>query len=419
MYHHLCDLQYCSNVFMFGCVFSKQPHNPASSQATSSQSIHPAANKSQDFSTADTRAKTLSEPLPHHTASTCIGSQPAATSTNIHTIASRESASASSAEHHGNPAALSTQPVCSQNTNGPSAAPQVCIGKNEDQDLPQTNGPSAGTEGHADTKEQYHSKPRGSKRQSSRDKERDRLYSVSGRDRDRRYRDRSQERETDSDRHRYRWDYRDHRHHLSNRDHVLPPERHYRDREHDRRRDRSPQYPRERDNDRSSHNNRYYYHRSRDNVDYERRYSYSHRKDSHSRRRWQEEGRECQLMKSNGRERDYYSSGERTSSSATVAETNMSKGCQPRPLLPSSESAPNREDQSHIRTTDYVSKERGNSSDAHQTKRHKKSKKKKKSKDKDRHRESRWVFFIISVFNGSFAGMFEVNSTVMCYIVTS
>ncbi|XP_028285753.1 ubiquitin carboxyl-terminal hydrolase 42 isoform X2 [Parambassis ranga] len=368
---------------------NKDPHNPASSQATSSQSIHPAAIKSQDVSTPDTRAKTLSEPLPHHTASTCIGSPPAATSTNIHTIASRESASASSAGHHGDPAALSTQPDCSQSTNGPSASPQVCIGKNEAKDLPQTNGPSAGTEGHADTKEQYHSKPRGSERQSSRDRERDRLYSVSDRDRDRRYRGRSQERETDSDRHRYRRDYRDHRHHRSNRDRVHPPERHYRGREHDRRRDRSPHYPRERDHDRSSHNYRYYYHRSRDNVDYERRgYSYSHREDSHSRRRWQEEVRECQLMKSNGRERDYSSSGEMTSSSVTVAETNKLKGLQPRPLLPSSESAPNGEDQNHMRTADYVSKERDNSSDAHHSKRHKKSKKKKKSKDKDRHHES-------------------------------
>lgn len=93
--------------------------------------------------------------------------------------------------------------------------------------------------------------------------------------------------------------------------------------------------------------------------------------------------------KTNGRERDYYSSKEETSSPATVAETSTkSKGSPPRARLSSFESAQNREDQNHKRTSDPLSKERDDSSEARRSKKHKKSKKKKKSKDKDRHRES-------------------------------
>lgn len=93
--------------------------------------------------------------------------------------------------------------------------------------------------------------------------------------------------------------------------------------------------------------------------------------------------------KSNGRERDYYSSKEETSPPATTPETSTkSKGSPPRAPLPTTGSAPNREDQNHKRTSLPLSKERDDSSEARHTKKHKKSKKKKKSKDKDRHRES-------------------------------
>lgn len=93
--------------------------------------------------------------------------------------------------------------------------------------------------------------------------------------------------------------------------------------------------------------------------------------------------------KTNGKERDYYSSKEEISSPATVPENSTkSKGSPPRARLSMSESAPNREDQNHKRSGDPLSKEREESSDAHRSKKHKKSKKKKKSKDKDRHRDS-------------------------------
>lgn len=87
--------------------------------------------------------------------------------------------------------------------------------------------------------------------------------------------------------------------------------------------------------------------------------------------------------KSNGKERDYYSSKEGNFSPSTAPETNKFKGSPPRARL----SSPDKEDQNRKRT-DRLSKDRDDSSEARHTKKHKKSKKKKKSKDKDKHRES-------------------------------
>lgn len=85
--------------------------------------------------------------------------------------------------------------------------------------------------------------------------------------------------------------------------------------------------------------------------------------------------------KSNGKERENYSSKEGNFSPSTAPETNKFKGSPPRARL----SSPDKEDQNCKRT---LSKDRDDSSEARHTKKHKKSKKKKKSKDKDRHRES-------------------------------
>ncbi|XP_008301976.1 ubiquitin carboxyl-terminal hydrolase 42 isoform X2 [Stegastes partitus] len=370
---------------------NKEAHTPASSQASSSQSIHPAANDRQHLSTPDIRAKTLSEPLPHHTAHAAVSSPPPATATTTLSVGSIESAAPSG--HHGNPAALSTQPDCSQSTSGASAAPQkVDINKNEAKDLPQSNGPSVVTEGRTDTKEQYQSKPsyRGNERQSSRDRERDRLYSDAGRDRERHYRDRSKERDSDGDRQWHRRGYRDPRS-RSYRDRLPPQERSYRDWDPERRRERNVQRsPRERDHDRNSRHYSYYRQRPREDVDRERRaYGYN-REDSQNPRRWHHESRDYWATKdkSSGRERDYYPSKEGSSLAATVSETSKFKGSPPRVLLSTSESAANREGQNHKRTADHQSKESDDSSEARRSKKHKKSKKKKKSKDKDRHRES-------------------------------
>lgn len=362
---------------------NKEAHTPASSQASSSQSIHPAANEGQHLSTPEIRAKTLSEPLPHHTAPTAVSSPPSATATKTHSVASIECAASSG--HHGNPAALSPQPDCSQSTSGASAAPQkVSISENEAKDLPQSNGPSVVTEGRADAKEQYQSKPsyRVNERQSSRDRERDRLYSDTGRDRERHYRDRSPERQ--------KRDYRDNHNYRSYRDRLSPQERSKRDWDSERRREQTVKHPRERDRDRSSYNYNHYRQRSREDVDRGRRgYGY-YRKDSHSQRRWHQESRDSRSVteKSSVREKDYYPSKEGTSLSTTVSETSKFKGSPPRVLLSSSESAANREDQNHKKAADHPSKERDDSSEARRSKKHKKSKKKKKSKDKDRHRES-------------------------------
>ncbi|XP_040922713.1 ubiquitin carboxyl-terminal hydrolase 42 [Toxotes jaculatrix] len=372
---------------------SKEAHHSASSQTSSSQSILPAASESQHPSTSHVRAKTVSDPLPQHTESSTVSTPPSAAATKTHSVASRESAPSSA--HHGNPAALSTPPDCSQSTSGASAAPQkVSVSGDEAKNLPQTNGPSAGTEGRKDAKEQHPSKPssRGNERQSSRDRERHRLYSDRSRDRDRHYRDRSHERESDSDRHRYRRDYRDHHyHHRSYRDRLPAHDRYYRDWDSERRYERTVHHPRERDRDRCS-NHYHYYHHHRSREDCERRgHGHSYREDSHSRRRWQQDSQESRVMrdKSYGRERSYHSSKKEPSLSPTVPETtsSTSKDSPHQAPVSVSRSAPNGENQNYKKTADNLSKEREDSSEPRHSKKHKKSKKKKKSKDKDRYRE--------------------------------
>ncbi|XP_053197174.1 ubiquitin carboxyl-terminal hydrolase 42 [Scomber japonicus] len=372
---------------------SKEIHTCATAQANSAQSIQPAASESQHLSTPDTRAKTVSDPAPQHTAPSAVSSPPTATTTDTLPVASREPASSSA--HHGNPAALSNPSDGS--TRICAAAPQKDnISGDEAKDPPQTNSPSAGTEGRTDAKEQHQSNPssRGSERQSSRERERDRLYSSDwSKERDRHYRDRSQERDNDGDRYRYRREYRDYNHHRSYRDRLPTHDRSYKDWEPERRWERTVHHPRERDRDRCS--NHYHHHhqqRYRDDRNRERRgYGYPYREESHSRSRWQQDSRDSRTTKdkSNGRERDYHSAKEETSSPSTMPETSTkSKGSPPGAPLSTSGSASNREDQNHKRTSVPLSKDRDDSSEARHAKKHKKSKKKKKSKDKDRHRES-------------------------------
>ncbi|XP_041829563.1 ubiquitin carboxyl-terminal hydrolase 42 [Melanotaenia boesemani] len=291
---------------------NKEAHESASSQTSSSQTIHPAANES------DTRAKTLSEPLPHHTSTSAVTSSPPATATKTCSAASRESASSG---HHVKPEALSLESECSQSTSGISSALQnvtKCV--DEDKDSSQTNGPSEGTEGHKENKEQYMSKPfsRGNERRASRDGERSRLYSDHSRDREMHYRDRSQIRESNSDRHRFRQDHRNHYRSCKDR---LPPERNYKDWEPERHRDR-----REHDRDRRSYHYSQYYQRSY--VDHEQK-GYSGREEFYSRGRWQQDSQESRAMKEkrSAWERDYYRSKERISSPA--AEKKQVQGLSP------------------------------------------------------------------------------------------
>nr|XP_046234180.1 ubiquitin carboxyl-terminal hydrolase 42 [Scatophagus argus]XP_046234181.1 ubiquitin carboxyl-terminal hydrolase 42 [Scatophagus argus] len=371
----------------------KEAQNSASPQASSSQSIHPAASESQEISAPDSRAITVSEPLPQHTTSPAVSSPPSATASKTPSVTSKETASSSA--HHGNINVALCTPSDSQSTNGPAAAQNVSRGGDGAVDLPHTSSLSAGTEGRTDDKEQYQSKPssRSNEGQSSRDRERDRVYSEWTRDKERHYRDRSQERESDGDRHRYRRDYRDHYSHRSYRDRLLPHDRSYRDWESERRRERTIHHPRERDRDRCSHHyHHYHHHRSREDWSRERRgHGYPYREDSHSRWRWKEDSRESRVMKdkSNGRGRDYYPSKEENSSPATGPEmATKSKGSPPQARLSVYELDSNRDDQNHKRAADPLSKERDDSSETRHSKKHKKSKKKKKSKDKDRHRES-------------------------------
>ncbi|XP_034414049.1 ubiquitin carboxyl-terminal hydrolase 42 isoform X1 [Cyclopterus lumpus] len=374
---------------------SKEAHSSASSQASSSQSIHPAASESQNLSAPDTRAKDVSEPLPQHTASSTVSSPPSAAATKTHSVSSKESASSSA--RHCNPTALSIPPDCSQNINGASAAPEkVSRGGEEARDAPQTSDLSAETEGRTDSKEQDQSKPssRGNEVHTYPDRERDRLHSDCSREKERHYRDRSQERESGGDRHRHRRDSRDpHHHQRPYKDRFPPHNRSFRDWEPEHRWERTLHHPRERDRDRcSNHYHHYHNRRYRDDWDRERRgHGYPYSEKSHGRGRWQPDTRESRVMKdkSNGRERDYYPSKEDNSSPATEPETSTkSKGSSPQARLSSSESALKGEDQNHKRTTDPLSKQRDDSSEARRSRKHKKSKKKKKSKDKDRHRES-------------------------------
>ncbi|KAM6897779.1 ubiquitin carboxyl-terminal hydrolase 42 isoform 2-T2 [Xenentodon cancila] len=351
---------------------NKQIHSTASSQPTSIQNILPAANESHCFLISDIRAKTVSEPLPHQTPSSAVSSLPLATTTKTHSAASNEVASSG---HDG-----SSQPDCSPSINGMSGAPAK-VGKNDEEakDSPLTKCSSAGTEGDTENKEQCQSKPisKANERQSSRDRERDRLNSDYSRNRERHYRDRSKVQESDGDRHWYRRDYRDH--HRSYKDRLPPHERNYREWEPDRRWQRTVQHSR--DHDRSSRRSYYYSHyHQRSDVDYERRgYNCSHHEESQSHWRWQQDSRESRGMKDKRYtwDRDYYYSKERSSS----PEKYKSKGSPSLACLSSFDLAPKREDQ---RTAESLRKERDDSSEEHRSKKHKKSKKK-KSKDKDRH----------------------------------
>ncbi|XP_061564068.1 ubiquitin carboxyl-terminal hydrolase 42 isoform X2 [Cololabis saira] len=349
---------------------NKQIHSPASSQPGSFQNVLPAATESHCFPISDIRAKTVSEPLPHHAPSSAVGS-PALATTKTHSAASNEVASPG---HHGSFAPLSSQPDCSQSINGMSGAPAT-VSKSDDEAKESllTKCLSAGTEEETANKEQCQSKPisKGNERQSSRDRERDRLNSDYSRNRESHYRDRSKVREGDGDRHWYRRDYRDHHHSYK--------ERNYREWEPERRWQRTVHHSRDRDrSSRRSYNYSHYHQRS--DVDYERRgYNYSHHEEPQSHWRWQQDSRESRGMKDKRYtwDRDYYYSKERSSS----PEKSKSKGSPPQASLSSYDMAPKREDQ---RTADSLRNERDYSSEEHCSKKHKKSKKK-KSKDKERH----------------------------------
>ncbi|XP_029978172.1 ubiquitin carboxyl-terminal hydrolase 42 isoform X3 [Sphaeramia orbicularis] len=366
---------------------SREVHSCATAQASSFQSVHPAATESLPLSTSDSRAKTVSEPLPQHAPSSSVSSTPAATKTH-------SGESASSSPHHSKPAALPAPSDRSQSTTGATTVPpKVSTCDDKSKDLTETNGPAAASEGYTATKEHHQSKPssRGNERQSSRDRDRNRLYSSDwSRDRERHYRDRSQERESDGDRYRSRRDYRDHhQQHRSHRDRLPQYDRYHRDMESERRWERT-YHPRERDRDRCSHHYHHYRHHRREDWERERRgHGYPYRDDSHGRWRWQET-RESRMMKdkSNGKDRDYYYSKDSTSLPAVMTEnTSRSKASSPRASFTTSASASSKEEQ-NCKTEVAVKKERDDSSDGYLVKKHKKSKKKKKSKDKDRHRDS-------------------------------
>ncbi|XP_074518711.1 ubiquitin carboxyl-terminal hydrolase 42 isoform X2 [Halichoeres trimaculatus] len=363
---------------------SMEMHRSALSQASSS---HTATSESQLLSTPDTRAKTVSEPPPQHPPPSTASSPSSSTATKTHSASAESSYSA----HNGNiNAALTTPPDGYQSTNGTSAAPlKVSKGGDEATNRPHLNGLSAGTAGRTDAKEQHQYKPasKSNEGQFFRDRERDRVCSDWSRDRN--YRDRSSERESDGDRYRYKRDYRDH-HYRSYRDRLPHPDRYYRDWESERRWDRHPHHPRERDRDRcSNHYHRYHHHRSREDWERGRKgHGYPYREESSGRRRWQEESRDYRSVKeknNSSRDKDSHplKEGETFSSSATAPENSVF------------ESAPNREDQNHRRSW---SKEREESSEARHSRKHKKSKKKKKSKDKERHRESGSTFWLLHLY---------------------
>ncbi|XP_037547269.1 ubiquitin carboxyl-terminal hydrolase 42 [Nematolebias whitei] len=359
------------------CQPSKETPQSASSQASSSQHFHSAASESEHFP-ADTRAKTLSEPLPRHTSST-VSTPPSALTTDTHSAALKESALP---ERPGTLTALSSEPDSCQSASGVAAPQKVSKNDDEAKNSLQTNGPSAGTEGQLEYKCQFQSKPspRRNEQQSSPDRERDRLCSDYSRHRERHYRDRSPTQDGHSDRYRYRRDHRDH--HRSFRDRLPPPQRKYRDWEFDRHRQRAvPHYW---DHDR--HRRSYYSSHQRFDGGHERR-GHPHRDESHSGWRWQQDSRGSRTVtdRRSAWEKDCYRSKERSSSPAALLETNKSKLSPPRARPSNTDSSFRKSDQS---AAEHVKREREDSSEASRCKKHKKSKKKKKSKDKDRHHES-------------------------------
>ncbi|XP_012705388.2 LOW QUALITY PROTEIN: ubiquitin carboxyl-terminal hydrolase 42 [Fundulus heteroclitus] len=372
---------------------SKEVQDPASSQPSSAEDVPAAANEGEPLPAADERANMLPEPLSHHTSSSTVAASPLATASKTQSPTSRDSA------HSGGPgnlSASSSDPACASRANGISAAAQNLSkseGEEEVKDSSQTNGPSAQTESNPENKGQCQSKPgpgsRCNERQSSHDRERDRLHSDCSRDRERHYRDRSPPRESHSDRHRYRRDYRDH--HRSYRDRFPPAERSYRDWDFDRRKERVGLHSWEHDRDRrSSHYSHHSHYHHRFDVSHERR-GVPHLQESHSHWRRQQDGRDSRTTKDkrNGWHRDGYQSKERSSSPAGAApESNKSKVSPSRDRLCNLDSTHRRDDQSDRRAAAHLRKERDDSSEGRCSKKHKKSKKKKKSKDKDRHHDS-------------------------------
>lgn len=355
------------NLLVFILFYSKEAHSSASSQASSSQSVHPAGRDSLHLSTPDTRAKAESEPLPQQTAPAAVSSPASAAATDSHPFPPRESASSSA--HQGDiDAALSKPPDLSLSTTSTAATTTngtSSRGLDEAASLPQTVS--------SDAKEQPQPKPGSRGYESYRERDRERPYSDWSRDRERHYRDRSQDRD------RHRRDYRDHRHHRSHRDRLPPHDRSYRDWESERRWDRTFHHPRERDRDRcSNHYHYYHHHRSREAWERDRK---GHGHSSSSRWRGQDEGREARPARDRSREREREQAGLNTST-AEKSDSSPQKS-----RLDLIESA-SKEDQNHKRTADYPSRERDDSPDGHRSKKHKKSKKKKKSKDKERRRDS-------------------------------
>ncbi|XP_049615536.1 ubiquitin carboxyl-terminal hydrolase 42 isoform X1 [Syngnathus scovelli] len=327
--------------------YSQPSKESSSSQASSVPRVQPAASESQKLS-PDVRATRVADPPPEQTA--CETSS-ASTSKN-HSSASSESASIS-------PPA--TSPNSSHSTSGTCAA----LPKSPDEvtNAPLTNGSSAAaSKGRAEGRDHLRASPpsRSYERQSSRERGRDRPYSSDwSRDRERNY-NRSQEWDATH----YRRDNRDHHynHHRSYRDYY------YRDWESERRWDRTPYHPRERDHDRCSHHYHFYHHhhRSREDRDYQRRgYGNSYRHKSHGQWRRDQDNWEVRGMRDDGRERDHH---------------HLYRGTPPN-RSPYRHAHPGSEDQNPRRSGRSVSSEERHS------KKHKKSKKK-KSKDKERHRES-------------------------------
>lgn len=365
-----------------GGFHSKEQHDTAAPQNGSAQSSCPAASENQHLSDTDTRAAETSEPLPLHTTTSAGSPAPSDTAANNQSVTCDDSTSSSA--HHGvNGVALPTQPDYSQSTSG--AGPEkVDGGGNEVLATPQTSGRSAGTEGCADSQESYQSKscPGNDGGQSSRDREKDRLYSDRRRDKERHYRDKSQER--DGDRRQYRRDYQHYHYSRSHRDRS-PHSRSYRDWESNYHRERTDYYPRNRD--KYSH---YHRHWSREEWGREWRghdYPYNGGSQGHWKRK--EKHREFRVMKEkvNGKETDEYSSKDQTASTTSVSETfTHSKGSPAHTSFSMSESASDRKDNCK-RTVDNFSMERESSHDARHAKKHKRSKKK-KLKDKERHRDS-------------------------------
>lgn len=349
--------------------FSKEAHSSAAS-LNSSQTTSLAASESQHPSLPDIRATATSKPQHEHAAASAGSSPPSDAATKNHSDTCNDSTS-SSAHHGNNNVALSTPPDCPQSINGaPAALQKASRGEDEAGLVPQTSGPSAGTEGCTDSKESHRSQncSRSSDGQSSRDRDRDRVYSDRSRDRDRHYRGRSQEHASNGDRQWYRRDHRDQHYPRSYRDRS-PQSRSYRDWESDRHRERTFNNPRDCDRDRHRHC-------SRDDWGREwRGHGHPYHEGSHRRWKRKEEHRDSSVMKAKSKERNCYQSKETSSPART-----KSKGSSPR--FSTSRSASNRKDQNHF------SKEIDNSPEGPPSKKHKKSKKKKSSKDKDRHCDS-------------------------------